>query len=101
MGLDDLIPVKDEPTPHTVRDILHDLHPAVKDPVEESLLKDTPSNSLPFDPILFKSLDGSRIRDSALLRICRPFRIGLLGLAANVLFFQTSFSRAVHCSCRG
>ena len=66
LGLDDLIPVKDGSSPRTVRDILHDLHPAAKDPVEESLLKDTPSNSLPFDPILFESLDGSRIRDSAL-----------------------------------
>ena len=54
LGLDDLIPVKDGSSPHT--NLLHDLHPAAKDPVEEFLLKDNLPNSLPFDLILFEKL---------------------------------------------
>ena len=61
LNLDDFIEGKQD----TVRNILEDLHPTGKDPHPESLLPNDTESSLPTDPILFESLDGSLIQQVA------------------------------------
>ena len=61
LSLDDFVEGKQD----TVRNILEDLHPTGKDPHPESLLPNDTESSLPTDPILFESLDGSLIQQVA------------------------------------
>ena len=66
LSLQDIIQTTDESAPTTVREVLEQQHPTASEPHQTALLDEDLSNSQPFNPIIFDSLDGDMIKQAAI-----------------------------------